>query len=139
MRRYLLDSNALNLFVYRRDGVFERAVDARRSGAVIGTGVPVVAETLGGTLASATWEVNLPRVEQVLSTLRLWPFDVQAAREYGRLYAVLRRVGVRMQVVDLMIAAIALTVPNCTVVTSDSDFTRVPGLTVESWGGVPGA
>ena len=133
MRRYLLDSNALNLLVYRRDGVFERAIEVRRTGAVIGTGIPVVAEILGGTLASATWEVNLPRVEQVLSSLRLWPFDLQAAREYGRLYADLRRIGVQMQVVDRMIAAIALTVPDCTVVTSDSDLSRVPGLKVENW------
>jgi predicted nucleic acid-binding protein len=38
-----------------------------------------------------------------------------------------------MQVVDLMIAAIVLTVPSCTVVTSDGDFSRVPGLTAENW------
>jgi tRNA(fMet)-specific endonuclease VapC len=38
-----------------------------------------------------------------------------------------------MQVVDLMIAAIARTVPDCTVVTGDGDFSRVPGLKVENW------
>jgi tRNA(fMet)-specific endonuclease VapC len=38
-----------------------------------------------------------------------------------------------MQKIDLMIAAIALTLGNCTVVTTDSDLTAVPGLTVENW------
>jgi tRNA(fMet)-specific endonuclease VapC len=33
----------------------------------------------------------------------------------------------------MMIAAIALTVGNCTVVTIDCDFSAVPGLSVENW------
>jgi tRNA(fMet)-specific endonuclease VapC len=32
-----------------------------------------------------------------------------------------------------MIAAIALTLGNCTVVAMDGDLAAVPGLTVESW------
>jgi tRNA(fMet)-specific endonuclease VapC len=32
-----------------------------------------------------------------------------------------------------MIAATALTLGNCTVVTMDADLTVVPGLTVENW------
>jgi tRNA(fMet)-specific endonuclease VapC len=139
MKRYLLDSNALNLFVFRRGGVYQRTLAARRSGAVIGTALPVVAEILGGTWASDTAAKNLPKVNQALATLRFWPFDLAAVREYGRLFAELRRDGVQMQVMDRMIAAIALTLPNCTVVTSDSDFSRVPGLRVEDWSELPPA
>ena len=69
MKRYLLDSNALNQFVFRRLGVYDRAIAARRAGAILGTGTPVAAEILGGTLHSETWETNLPRVEQALNTL----------------------------------------------------------------------
>src|SRR5262245_36331926 len=122
MKRYLLDSNSLNLFIFRRQGVYERALAARRSGAVLGTGTPVAAEILGGTMYSTTWETNLPRVEQALNMLRIWPFEFPAAREYARIYAELKRVGIQMQVIDRLTAAIALTIPNCTVVTSDSDF-----------------
>jgi len=32
-----------------------------------------------------------------------------------------------------MIAAIAKTLPDCTIVTSDSDLSFVPGLSVENW------
>ena len=42
--------------------------------------------------------------------------------EYGRLYAALRRAGRPMQVVDMMIAAIARTLGNCTVVSADGDL-----------------
>ena len=38
-----------------------------------------------------------------------------------------------MQVVDIMVAAIAFSLGNCTVVSSDTDLTAVPGLTVENW------
>jgi tRNA(fMet)-specific endonuclease VapC len=133
MKRYLLDSNALGQFIFRRSGVYDRALAARRAGAVLGTGMPVVAEILGGTMYSQTSEANLPRVEQVLNTLRLWPFEYPAAREYARIYADLRRTGIQMQTIDRMTAAIALTIPNCTVVSSDSDFSRVSGLNVENW------
>lgn len=96
MKRYLLDSNALNLFIYRRKNVYVRAMALKQTGAMIGTGIPIVAEILGGTLASGSWEANLPLVELKLQTLRLWPFDLAAAREYARLFAELKRGGIRM-------------------------------------------
>jgi tRNA(fMet)-specific endonuclease VapC len=34
---------------------------------------------------------------------------------------------------EIMIAAIALSLGNTTVVTTDSDLAAVPGLTVENW------
>ena len=133
MTRYLLDSNTLNYFIFRRKGVFERVEEKRRTGASIGTAIPVVAEILGGTRSSNSWEKNLPLVDQRLEAIKKWPFDMAAAREYARLYAELRAAGIQMQVIDLMIAAIARVVPNCIVVTTDSDFARVPGLSIENW------
>jgi tRNA(fMet)-specific endonuclease VapC len=38
-----------------------------------------------------------------------------------------------MQVVDMMLAAIAMTLENCVVVTTDTDLLAVTGLTVENW------
>ena len=38
-----------------------------------------------------------------------------------------------MQQIDIQIAAIAITLGNCTVVSTDSDLTAIPGLTVENW------
>jgi len=38
-----------------------------------------------------------------------------------------------MQTVDMMLAAIALAVGNCTVITTDSDLSAVPGLDVKNW------
>jgi len=56
-----------------------------------------------------------------------------AAREYGRLFAELRRRGRLIQPIDAMLAAIAFSLGNCTVVSTDSDLAAVPGLSFENW------
>jgi tRNA(fMet)-specific endonuclease VapC len=38
-----------------------------------------------------------------------------------------------MQQIDIMVAAIALSLGNCTVVSKDTDLAAIPGLTVENW------
>jgi tRNA(fMet)-specific endonuclease VapC len=38
-----------------------------------------------------------------------------------------------MQSIDIMVAAIALSLGKCTVVSSDNDLSAVPGLSVENW------
>lgn len=53
--------------------------------------------------------------------------------EYGRLAAELRRRGRTMQQIDVQIAAVALTLADCTVVSKDGDLLDVPGLAVENW------
>ena len=124
MSRYLLDSNALAHCVFRRRGVHERVRTARLAGHKIGTGIPVVAELLAGVEYSDTRDKNLDVVNQNLGLFRLWPFTLDAAREFGRLWATMRRTGRTIQTMDLMIAAIALAMGNCRVVTSDTTSWR---------------
>jgi tRNA(fMet)-specific endonuclease VapC len=132
-RRYLLDSGPAFDYIFRRRGVYERAMEARRTGAKIGIGVPVLGEIIGGVEASTTRDQNWDVVRRGLGTLILWPFERAAAYEYGRLFAELRRMGRAMQQIDIQIAAIALTLGNSIVVTTDSDLAAVPGLIVENW------
>jgi tRNA(fMet)-specific endonuclease VapC len=94
-----------------------------------------VAELFYGVEFSSTRDENLRRLRRALSGVRCWPLDRVAAEEYGRLAAELRRIGRPMQQIDIMIAAIALSLGNCTVVSADSDLAAVPGLTVENWAG----
>lgn len=95
--------------------------------------MPVLAELYYGVEFSATRDKNLQRLRQALAGLTVWPFDEKAAAEFGRLRAELRRRGRPMQVIDIMIAAVALSLGNTTVVSSDSYLSAVPGLTVENW------
>ena len=133
MKRFLLDSNAVNAFINRHDPFANQAREARKRGDRIGTCEPVIAELFYGLEFSASRNENIVRLERGLSRLRCWPFDRQAARAYGRIAADLRRRGRKMQVVDMMVAAIAMSLENCIVVTTDSDLSAVGGLTVVDW------
>ncbi len=137
MKRYLLDTNTAGDYIFRRHGIFEKVSAARRAGNIIGIGIPVMAELLAGIECSKTREKNLKIVNRNLAMFRLWPLTPKAAREYARLFAELRRIGRPMQTIDIMIAAIALTLGQCTVVSTDTDLSAVPGLSVENWRAKP--
>jgi tRNA(fMet)-specific endonuclease VapC len=93
MRRYLLDTGIMGHCINRRQGVDDRVREARRQGARIGTGMPVVGELYYGIEFSATREPNLQRLRAALTGIIIWPFDRKAAEEYGRIAAELRRIG----------------------------------------------
>lgn len=133
MRRYLLDTNMAGDLIEKRGRVPERAREARRKGGRIGIGMPVLAELYYGVEFSASREKNLQRLKRAVAGLKIWPFEEKSAAEFGRLRADLRRRGRPMQVIDIMIAATALSLGNCTVVSADSDLVAVPGLILENW------
>ena len=82
---------------------------------------------------STNRERNMQRLQLALAAWKLWPVTKDAAFEYGRVAFELRRLGRMIGHNDIMIAAIALTLGNTTVVTMDSDFANVPGLRIENW------
>jgi len=95
--------------------------------------MPVLAELAFGIELSTSRDRNMQSLRTALLAWKIWPFDDKAAFEYGRLAAELRRIGRPMQQIDIMVAAIALSLGNCTVVTGDSDLAAIPGLKVENW------
>jgi tRNA(fMet)-specific endonuclease VapC len=133
MRRYLLDTNMAGKLIEKRGNVPDRVREARRKGGRIGISIAVLAELYYGVEFSSSRDKNLGKLRRARSGLTIWPFDERAAAEFGRLRAELRRLGRPMQVIDIMIAASAFSVGNCTVVSADTDLAAVPGLTVENW------
>lgn len=60
-------------------------------------------------------------------------FDAHCAERFGQTRAVLRRQGIEVNTVDLMIASPAL-VHDLTLVTHNSkDFVNIPNLRLEDW------
>jgi tRNA(fMet)-specific endonuclease VapC len=82
---------------------------------------------------SSTRDRNAERLRRVLPELIVWPLTEQAAEKYGEIAAALKRAGRPTGKIDMLIAAIALSLGNTTVVSADSDLAAVPGLTVENW------
>ena len=133
MRRYLLDTCAMGDLINRRKGVHERARALAWEGQDFGTCIPVLGELFFGIEFSQTRTENRARLIRAITGLSLWPYTREAAEEYGRLAAQLRRAGRTMQQVDMQVAAIALTLSQCLVVSEDTDLLAVPGLSVVNW------
>jgi tRNA(fMet)-specific endonuclease VapC len=98
-----------------------------------GTCIPVVGELCFGADLSRDSTGNRKRIHRGLQQVICWPYTMEASEKFGEIAAYLKRTGQMIQQIDMRIAAIALTLGNCTVVTTDSDFKRIPGLCVENW------
>ena len=133
MTRYLLDTGSAGDYIHRRGDVYPRAKAKEALGDHIGICVPVLGELWAGIELSATRDRNRTRLLRELPRLALWPYDKAAAKEFGRLFALLQRIGRPMQQIDIQVAAIAITMGNCIVVSSDGDLKAIPGLKVENW------
>jgi tRNA(fMet)-specific endonuclease VapC len=133
MRRYLLDTGIAQGFMNRRQEIIERIDSERHAGNRIGICTPVLGELWSGVEGSASRDRNLQRLRHALSRLIVWPYTNQAAEQFGRIFAELRGMGRPMQQIDIMIAAIARSLGNCSIVTTDSDLSSVPGVAVENW------
>lgn len=93
MKRYLLDTGPAANYIYRRGAVRSRVQQVSSQGHRVGTCFPVVGELFYGAENSHSRAKNLPRVELALKDFFLWPYDLDAAREFGRIFAHLRRTG----------------------------------------------
>ena len=131
--RYLLDTGIAQEFIGRNAKVVQRVDDTRRAGNRIGICTPVLGELWSGVEGSISRDRNLHRLRLALSRLVVWPYTNEAAEQFGRVFAELRRIGRPMQQIDIMVAAIAFALGNCTVVSKDTDLAAIPGLEVENW------
>ena len=71
-------------------------------------------------------------VDEFLLRVTILPWDSEAARQYGRLRAMLERGGQPLGSLDIMIGAHALA-SGAILVTHDQAFTRIKGLKVQDW------
>ncbi len=133
MTRYLMDSGIASDLINRRGLVPSRVREARLRGDRVGLGTPILGELIAGIQNSNDPQRHLAALWRNVGLLALWPFDKEAAIQFGRLHAELRRLGRMIQVPDLQIAAIAASLGNSVVVSKDSDLRAVPSLKVEDW------
>jgi tRNA(fMet)-specific endonuclease VapC len=132
MRRFLLDTGIAGLYLDRKQGVFERAAAEVARDNRVGIAAPVLAELAFRAEGSPKRDRNILRLRQALNVWKLWLVDTPAAFEYDRIAYELKTIGRPIGQNDIMIAAIARSLPETTVVTMDSDLSAVPGLLVEN-------
>jgi tRNA(fMet)-specific endonuclease VapC len=92
-----------------------------------------VGELIHGAYKSVQANENLFRLGVLLSEMTILPYDLAAARQFGRVKAELEHTGKRLGDLDIQIASMALAL-ECPLVTHNRrHFERVPGLTIEDW------
>lgn len=133
VRRYLLDTGIAQDFQDDRHGVRARVDSERKAGHRIGICIPVLGELWSGIEGSSSRELNLQRLRHALSRLTIWPYSPEAAQEFGRVFAEMRRLGRVIQQIDMQIGAIARTLPHCVVVSKVADLSQIPAVSVENW------
>lgn len=132
MPAFLLDTNHLGAALSRTSRLRERLWQARHAGHRFGTCVPVLAELEAGIQQTPDPEANRQALTRLLSQVRTWPLDRSTAKAYGTVYQELRRAGVVISQVDMLLAALARTM-GLILLTTDSDFRHVAGLRIENW------
>ena len=133
MRRYLFDTGSLTDYINKRSPTLDRARAAIHRGDRLGVCPPILGELYFGIELSSNPDRTRRLLASSFRTLHVWPFDEAAAKEYGRLFALLMRAGRPMQQIDIQLAAVSFALGRCTVVSKDSDLAAVPGLSVEDW------
>jgi tRNA(fMet)-specific endonuclease VapC len=129
---FLLDTNICIYLIKRRSQALLDRVTAHSPGDVALSSV-TLAELELGVEKSAALARNREALELFLAPFEILPFDVEAARAYGKLRTELERRGRPIGSLDLMIAAHALSVGAIVVTNNVREFARVPRLDVENW------
>lgn len=92
-----------------------------------------LAELEYGVFNSSNPERNQLALTLFLANIDIIPFDDDAAVEYGRIRADLRRKGTPVGANDLMIAAHAKSLGMTLATNNTREFSRVEGLMLEDW------
>lgn len=127
---FLLDTNICSAHLRGPSGLMHRFV--QHSGRLSVPSV-VLAELYTMAYGKADPRPVLQQICDLLRDVQLIPFDQASAEEFGRLRNLLRRQGIGVSPVDLMIAATALAHDLTLVTHNTSDFQQIPALRLEDW------
>lgn len=132
MTDYLLDTNHASRLM-SGDGTLVRSIRAARTaGDRFGVSITVVAELYFAVYASRRQDENRHRLDDLVTSLVVWPFDASAAEEFGRIQAEQKARGRPIPALDAQIAAVARS-RDLKLLTADRHFDYVAGVIAENW------
>lgn len=130
--KFLLDTNVcIHLMNRTAPRLAERVASEQPSD--LGISSVTEAELLFGIAKSVRRKTNRKRFDEVLSELRVRPFDSSAAAAYALVRADLERKGKPIGPLDTLIAGHALALDAVLITNNLVEFRRVKGLRVEDW------
>jgi tRNA(fMet)-specific endonuclease VapC len=130
--KYMLDTNICVYLIKKKPESVLNNLNAKMSEGIAVSAI-TLAELIYGVEASSYPEKNTLALNQFLSIADVLPFDDEAAAEYGKICAVLRRQGTPIGTMDMLIAAHAKAKGLILVTNNVREFERVDGLVIENW------
>ena len=100
---------------------------------IIAISAITLAELRYGAECSARPRSNHQAIDDFISALFVLGVDPEVARTFGEIKAQLRKDGMLIEDLDLLIAATARTFGLILVTNNESHFGRIPGLRLENW------
>jgi tRNA(fMet)-specific endonuclease VapC len=129
--RYLLDTNTISDFILHPRGPVAGRIRRLGAGAVC-TSIIVAAELRFGVEKRGSRKLAT-RISEALEVLEVLPFESPADAVYAVIRANLEKAGHPIAANDLLIAAHAISLGYTLVTDNKRDFSRVSGLTAETW------
>lgn len=126
---YLLDTDIVIAMLRGQYGIQERILDAGFD--ACGISEITLAELYTGAFKTGL-EKDLGQVEFAASHFPVYPVG-DAIKTYARIRADLEKSGIRLDSMDLLIAATALYGGFILVTGNARHFSRIPGLRIENW------
>jgi tRNA(fMet)-specific endonuclease VapC len=131
---WMLDTDTVGYLISRRPGAdrIKRRLSGRSPGEIRLSAITLVEIRYG----LAAGDVSVERQETLDDFLALFQIDdfpASAAEDYAAIRVALERAGRRIGGHDLLIAAHARHIDATLVTNNESEFKRVPGLSVQNW------
>ena len=133
MIRYLLDTNIVSYFVKGISANLVQRMHVGLGAQDIAISAITRAELRYGVGLMDKFDKRRRRIDLLLKELPSLPWGDEAADEFGRLKASLRRNGTPVGDFDTQIAAHALAEDLILVTHNTRHFERIPDLTLEDW------
>lgn len=130
--RYMLDTNICIYLIKKKPESVLKNLNLHMDEGIAISAI-TLAELKHGVEASQYPEKNAIALNQFLSIVDILPFDDDAATEYGKICATLRRQGTPIGVMDRLIAAHAKAKGLIIVSNNVKEFARVEGLELKNW------
>lgn len=127
---FLLDTNIVSAHLRRPTALAHRFVQH-----VGRLAIPtvVLAELFAWAYGRPDPATILDPIRTLLAQFEILPFGPECAERFGQLRAELRRGGITVDAVDLMIASVALAHDLSLVTANTRHFAVIPGLSVVNW------
>ena len=129
--KYALDTNTL-IYFFKGRGEVARSLLATAPADVMIPAV-VVFEIETGIAKSTEPDKRKEQLAELLDTVSVLPFDVDAARKAAGIRARLERQGTPIGPVDTLIAGTALAYNTTLVMHNTAEFQRIPELQLVDW------